>query len=190
MRLNEEQRKKAEENMGLVGKVIKDRVHGLGRPGMISFEDLFQTGCVGLCKAAATDKGGGSFSTYAYRLIWNEISDALARHNRMGRREQEMVKAIKEESEGLRMKDGPAWEQAYVKEMHDMLSAAGERAGGVVSFGIRALELSAQGYGSREVGRIMGAKPGTVRMWMTRARRYLKERPGISYLSQSVKKAE
>ena len=39
-------------------------------------DDLFQIGCIGLCKAAATDKGG-CFSTYAYRLIWNEICTAL-----------------------------------------------------------------------------------------------------------------
>lgn len=175
MRLNEEQRKKAEENMGLVGKVIKDRVHGLGRPGMVSFDDLFQTGCVGLCKAAATDRGG-CFSTYAYRLIWNEISDALVRHGRMSRREWELAKT--ENLEGW-VKDSPVWEQAYARELHDILSSAGKRAGGAVSFGIRALELSAQGYGSREVGQIMEAQPGTVRMWMTRARRYLKDRPNI-----------
>ena len=143
MRLNEKQRKKTEENMGLVGKVIKDKVHGLGRPGMMSFEDLFQMGCVGLCKAAAMDKGGGCFSTYAYRLIWNEISDARVRHNRMRCREREIVKA---ENEEIWMKDGSVWEQAHAKEIHDMLSSAGERAGGAVSFGIRALELSAQGY--------------------------------------------
>ena len=174
MRLNEEQRKKAEENMGLVGKVIKDRVYGLGRPGMMSFEDLFQTGCVGLCKAAATDRGGGCFSTYAYRLIWNEISDALARQGRMSRREL----AGLENREGP-VKDSAAWEQAYARELRDALSSARERAGGAVSFGIMALELSAQGYGSREVGLIMGARPGTVRMWMTRARRYLKDQPGV-----------
>ena len=40
-----------------------------------SHDDLYQIGCIGLCKAAATDKGG-CFSTYAYRLIWNEICDA------------------------------------------------------------------------------------------------------------------
>lgn len=176
MRLNEEQRKKAEENMGLVGKVIKDRVHGLGRPGMMSFDDLFQTGCVGLCKAAATDRGGDCFSTYAYRVIWNEISDALARHGRISRREREMVKA--ENGEG-QVKDSLVWEQAYARELHDILSLAGKRAGGAVSFGIRALELSIQGYDSREVGQIMKAQPGTVRMWMTRARRYLKDQPNV-----------
>lgn len=172
--MNEEQRRKAEENMGLVRKVIKDRVHGLGRPGMMSFDDLFQTGCVGLCKAAATDRGWNCFSTYAYRLIWNEISDALVKHGRASRRE--LVKA--ENMEGW-VQDSLVWEQAYVQELHDILSSVGERAGGAVSFGIRALELSAQGYGSREMGQIMKAQPGTVRMWMTRARRYLKDRPDV-----------
>lgn len=44
--------------------------------GIYILDDLFQIGCIGLCKAVATDKGG-TFSTYAYRLIWNEICDAI-----------------------------------------------------------------------------------------------------------------
>lgn len=75
MTLTVEQQRKAEENIGLVGKVLQDKVHG-DSFGIYTREDLFQIGCVGLCKAAATDKGG-CFSTYAYRLIWNEICTAL-----------------------------------------------------------------------------------------------------------------
>ena len=82
MKLDQEQQNKMEENMGLVGKVIKDRVHGLDRNGIFTYEDLYQIGCIGLCKAAATDRGTGCFSTYTYRLIWNEICDALISGNR------------------------------------------------------------------------------------------------------------
>lgn len=57
MKLTAEQQRKAEENMGLVGKVIADKVHGTYF-GSYTREDLFQIGCIGLCKAAATDKGG------------------------------------------------------------------------------------------------------------------------------------
>lgn len=57
MTLNDVQRKQVEENMGLVGKVIKDRVHGMNGLGIYTYDDLFQIGCIGLCKAAATDKG-------------------------------------------------------------------------------------------------------------------------------------
>lgn len=75
------QQKKVEANLGLVHKVIHDKIHSVGQA--YSYDDLFQIGCIGLCKAAATDKGG-TFSTYAYRLIWNEICDAMiyaARHS-------------------------------------------------------------------------------------------------------------
>ena len=76
MKLSEENQRKVEKNLGLVHKVINDQVHGPYQLGIYTREDLFQIGCIGLCKAAATDKGG-NFSTYAYRLIWNQICDAL-----------------------------------------------------------------------------------------------------------------
>lgn len=61
MTLTVEQQRKAEENMGLVHKVIGDKVHG-NRWGFYTYEDLFQIGCIGLCKAAATDKGRHLFN--------------------------------------------------------------------------------------------------------------------------------
>lgn len=48
MTLNDEQRKKVEENMGLVGKVIKDKIHGINQMGIYSQEDLMQIGYLGL----------------------------------------------------------------------------------------------------------------------------------------------
>ena len=85
--LTKEQRIKVEENMGLVGKVIQDCVHTLGAGSMFDYDDLFQIGCLGLCKAAQTDKPGHTvaFSTYAYRLIRNEIYTELERATRRGR---------------------------------------------------------------------------------------------------------
>ena len=76
MKLNNAQCTLVTENLRLVHKVIHDKVHSPQQLGMFSYDDLFQIGCIGLCKAAATDKGG-VFSTYAYRLIWNEICSAL-----------------------------------------------------------------------------------------------------------------
>lgn len=53
--LTNEQQIKVEENMGLVGKVIQDCVHTLGTGCIYDYDDLFQIGCIGLCKAAQTD---------------------------------------------------------------------------------------------------------------------------------------
>ena len=44
MTLNDNQRKQVEENMGLVGKVIKDKVHGVDGLGIYTYDDLFQIG--------------------------------------------------------------------------------------------------------------------------------------------------
>ena len=58
MKCTPEIQQKVKDNMGLVGKVIKDKVHNLNGSGFYSYEDLYQIGYIGLCKAALTDKGG------------------------------------------------------------------------------------------------------------------------------------
>ena len=67
MTLTAEQQKKVEQNIRLVQKVINDKVHGPYQLGIYTYDDIFQIGCIGLCKAAATDKGG-TFSTYVLRV--------------------------------------------------------------------------------------------------------------------------
>ena len=76
MKLNHVQSILVTQNLKLVHKVIHDKVHNPHQLGIFAYDDLFQIGCIGLCKAAVTDKGG-VFSTYAYRLIWHEICSAL-----------------------------------------------------------------------------------------------------------------
>lgn len=167
MTLTQEQRKIVEENMGLVGKVIRDKVHRSSRGGIYSYDDLFQAGCIGLCKAAATDKGG-CFSTYAYRLIWNEICDELIRATRLTQKEQ-----ASDTIEILIDANGHPTDPIGQCELRQMLEQAKRSARGAAAKGIRCLELSMEGYSSQEIGRIVDAEPATVRMWMTKARRYL-----------------
>ena len=174
--MTQEQQKIVEENMGLVGKVIKDKVRQLGQPGVPSYDDLFQTGCIGLIKAAMTDKGG-TFSTYAYRLIWNEICDELVRNTRLVLNEQpaDTIEIFKQGQDPL--------------ETHDLrhtLQQAKEQARGGAARGIECLELMVQGYNSQEIGDIVGADAGTVRMWMTRARKYLKGLPELRQYAEAV----
>ena len=168
-----EQQKIVETNMGLVGKVIKEKVHRLGQPGTPSYEDLFQTGCVGLCKAVMTDKGG-CFSTYAYRLIWNEICDELIRNNRLVLNEQSTDAA-----DILSEPTSSYQDSLAASALRYAIRQAKAKAHGGTARGIQCLELTVQGYSSKEIGTIVGADPGTVRMWMTRARKYLKSLPEI-----------
>lgn len=173
MTLTPEQAQIVEENMGLVGKVIKDKVHGLGQPDTPEYDDLFQTGCIGLCKAAATDKGG-CFSTYAYRLIWNEICDELARSTRLIQKEQgsDAIDAVVDA--GIRDEN-----PLHASELRHTLRQAKSNAPGAAAKGITCLELTIQGYNSKEIAKLFQAEAATVRMWMTKARRYLRSIPEL-----------
>ena len=168
-----EQQKIVEANMGLVGKVIKEKVRRLGQPDTPSYEDLFQAGCIGLCEAAITDKGG-CFSTYAYRLIWNEICDELIRNTKLVLNEQS-TDTVDVLSEAASAHPDPL----TIFDLRHTIGQAKAKAQGGTARGIQCLELTVQGYTSKEIGAIVGADPGTVRMWMTRARKYLKSLPEL-----------
>ena len=160
--------------MGLVGKVIKDKVRGLNQLGCFTYDDLFQIGCIGLCKAAATDKGG-CFSTYAYRIIWNEICDVLIQATKCSSREQLLERSDYQDGQNLALAD--QLQRSEVKAiLLDAIHTAPER----ISNGIRCLLLTQEGYSSKELGQVFCAEPATVRMWMTKARRYLQDQPGLA----------
>lgn len=171
MQLTAKQQRIVEDNMGLVGKVIKDKVYG--NDSIFTYDDLFQIGCIGLCKAAATDKGG-CFSTYAYRLIWNEICDALIRTTRLSQNECSIEECGPQPVRKIRPID-----QISHLELQMLIRKAKERASGVTAKGIECLELSVAGYKSREIGEMMNADASAVRMWMTKARRFLMVQPEI-----------
>lgn len=174
MTLTERQQRIVEANMGLVGRVIKDKVHGLGQEGAFTYDDLFQIGCIGLCKAAATDKGG-CFSTYAYRLIWNEICDALVKTTRVNQNE-----TVMEANDILRGVQEHMPDPLEACELKQILESARRSADGVTAKGVQCLMLSAQGYTSSDLANIFNASASAVRMWMTKARRYLRDFPELA----------
>ena len=160
MKLSPAQQKKVEENMKLVGKVIKDKVHGFNQSGIYSYEDLTQIGYIGLCKAVYTDKGG-CFSTYAYRLIWNEICDALIKANSQYSREISLEGANGTEAEYL--------EPDIPGELSAALCIVTKRATPAVQNGIKALRYASNGYSSREIGRMLDQSDNTIRSRRSRA---------------------
>lgn len=180
MKLNEQQRQIVAENMGLVGKVIKDRVHSPNQLGIYTYDDIFQIGCIGLCKAATTDKGG-CFSTYAYRLIWNEICSALIYASRRSAEELPTDPEVMEPPAryGEDMFEGSI-------ELNNLLDMAEDQAEGVTAKGIRAIRLMADGYTCREIGEQMGANANNVTAWVSKARKYLKTNPALLELKTTT----
>lgn len=172
MKLTVEQQRIVNENMGLVGKVISDKIHGLDECSIYSYDDIYQIGCIGLCKAAVTDTGG-CFSTYAYRLIWNEICDALIYATRRQIREK------LSDDRPVQYADRKTDEIELKLDIQTALQTAKSKANPTVCKGIDALVMHSRGLNSREIGEKMNAAPNLVTAWISKARKYLKECPEV-----------
>ena len=170
--------------MGLVGQVIKDRVHNIKNIGLFTYDDLFQIGCIGLCKAADSFKPGKyRFSTYAWILIRNEIFDALdyATVRRIHEGAADLSSSLDKRSLYLE----PFPEPDY--GIDHILSGALEQTRGVTAKGIKAIRMLADGYTHREIGELMGGvNANNVAAWVARARKHLKSQPEIAELVGSI----
>jgi RNA polymerase sigma factor (sigma-70 family) len=181
--LPSERNKLIEDNMGLVGKVIKDRVEFVDGIGIYTYDDLYQIGCIGLCKAADAYRPGGraSFSTYAYVSIRNEIFSALEYATLRRSRELSTDPLWLAEQIECELPD----ESLY--DLERALADAQSSATGIYAKGIAAIRLLAAGYSHREIGRHMGASDNNVSAWVARARKNLRARPDIAAALEELK---
>ena len=173
MRLSEEEKRLVEDNINLVHKVINDKVKCLNLITAFTREDLFQIGCIGLCKAVVTDKGG-HFSTYAYRLIWNEICDALITNSKKWRNEvsvETIPENINDDSD------------IYGSDIYELLKKHIDNASASTKKGIMALIWMQEGYTSKEIGGMYGVKANLVTAWISKAKKYLKNQKEIIELA-------
>ncbi len=170
LQLTEEQRIKVEANMGLVNKVIQDCVHTPDKGCIYDYDDLFQIGCIGLCKAAQTDRPGhkSAFSTYAYRLIRNEIYTQLEYATRRGRE-------LATDPEGLpcAILDVDLGEQDACEELMRLLDRAEMTAAGTTAKGLQAIRMRIDGFSCREIGEHFGSPANHVTAWIAKARKHL-----------------
>lgn len=169
--LTEEQRVKVEGNMGLVGKVIKDCIHALDTGCIYTYDDLFQIGCIGLCRAAQTDQSEhkGAFSTYAYCLIRNEIYTQLEYATRRGREQ-----ATDPAELPCGVLDENLEEREACRELMGLLDHAEATATGTTAKGIQAIRMRIDGYSSKEIGALLGAPANHVTAWVSKARNHIR----------------
>lgn len=171
-----------EENLGLVIQVIKDLVRGVNQIGIFTYEDLIQIGRVGLCKAALSyNPPKAKFGTYAYTVIRNEIFDAL---------EYASVRRTHEASDDFEtvMSTIPVYDDPFEERigLEALLNTLQSKTTGIISKGIRALRLNADGMSYKEIGELFGVTANNVTAWASKARKYLSTNPEILALRESV----
>ena len=157
--------------MGLVGKVIKDCVHTLGRGCIYTYDDLLQIGYIGLCKAVQTyqPEYKNAFSTYAYRLIQNEIYTQLEYAARCGREQATDPAELPCGGQNDSLE-----EQEACRELMNLLDRAEATATGSTAKGIRAIRMRIDGYSSKEIGELLGAPANHVTAWVSKARNHIR----------------
>jgi len=197
MHLSKEQQLLVEDNLALVRTVIRDKVHGPGSIGVFTYEDIYQIGCIGLCKAAYTDKYQYAynrenayseeetrFSTYAYRLIWNEICTMLGYATKVRAESvidpDDVLTLVEMDQAGI---DDDIAETEFRSALESVIRKAAKSATGVTAKGIQALQYMAQGYTSTEIAGMMGGVScHHVTAWVSKARKYLKNNPELASL--------
>ena len=169
---------KVAKNIGLIHKVMQDKLQPPYQVGMYSYEDLYQIGCIGLCKAASTDKGG-TFSTYAYRLIWHQICDAMIYATR--RQTKETACDV---TPYIAAKQEPPEELSdFRMDIKRALEQAKADAPPSTRKGIDAICMMSKGYTSSEIGEKMDASAKLVCAWVSKARKFLKSRPEFAQIA-------
>lgn len=170
-----EQQKKVTDNMALVAKVIREKVSPPYQVGMYTYDDLYQIGCIGLCKAVATDKGG-TFSTYAYRLIWNEICDALIYATRRQSRE-----ILIEDDKFLA--DSRTYMDFEELDKRELTRVAVTKAkASATPFMVRCIDIlirKSRGESCKDIGKSMGVSDKQIASYVSKARKYLKNHPDM-----------
>lgn len=186
--LNEEQRRLIEDCNMTDGRLMV--VHQAVRKHVVvnetifgfSYDDLYQEGCLWLCKAAATfqpDKGV-KFETYAFKVIVN----GLRTYCRLMCSKQKRQCTLPLYSEGdedilsldqFPMPEPHMEERIFELETLGLLHSMKRKYTGTVKLGIEAIEWKVKGFTGKEIADMYGVKPNLVGAWISRAASRLKE---------------
>ena len=171
--LTDAQRELAEHYLSVVDWVIMDHIKVNPQVCGLDYGDVYQEGCLHLCRAAASYTGvPENFGVYARKVVRN----GLISYCRQVCRHEPSLPLLEE----CQSEDGPAeeagsrLEQAILdrliqEDLFRALHRAHRKSSGVVRLGIEALELKAKGINGREIAELYGVKPNHVGAWISRA---------------------
>jgi RNA polymerase sigma factor, sigma-70 family len=180
--LNDSQRRLAEQNLNIVSRVIYR--HIIVNETLVGFEydDLYQEGCIWLCKAAASFQTGKGvpFTAYAEKVVAN----GLRTHCRLmgGKQKWSCCIPLYSDSDILRstleqIPDITYQEDGMLTDMDVMqlLHRLKRQYTGTARLGIEAIELKVKGYSGKEIAAMYGVKPNLVGAWISRAKQKLRQ---------------
>lgn len=188
--LNDEQKRLVEANLHLVSKVIRCGIHVNESVCGLGYDDLFQEGCICLCRAAATyNENRSQFPTYACKVIHNGLlsycrrvcnAEKYTADLRIGDNGELMVLG-----RIVALPDSVSQRIATIEAL-DILYSQRQRYRGITKRGIEALAMKIQGMGVTEIAEVYRVPPSYVGAWISRAvGRLRKDKKFLAELSES-----
>ncbi|MBO5177796.1 MAG: sigma-70 family RNA polymerase sigma factor [Lachnospiraceae bacterium] len=171
--MTKKEQRLVEEHLELVNRIVRgtmsinENIQGLG------YEDLYQTGCEALCKAAVTyrEDRGASFVTFADVVIKNSLLSHCRKISRI-QAPLSYLDAPVADNENITYGDVLCAKEEHGisdRETDFMLDQMEQQFTGIAKKGIAALRLRYQGHDGDEIARHFGVKPNHVSAWVSRA---------------------
>lgn len=176
-RLTPEQQLLVEQHLSVIHWVLIDYIHVNENIYGLGYDDLYQEGCIYLCKAAVTYRAGQSkFSTYAKSVVRN----GLISYCRLMCSKQRRFSRLEVGEHGELMADGEVLESAdrsasniSMLETQALLESTKKKYRGVTRLGIEALALQLQGYRITDIAAAYQVPSSHVGAWISRSRQKL-----------------
>lgn len=171
--LTDEQRCLVTEHMSVVHWVIIENIHVNERIYGFNYDDLFQEGCIWLCRAAVSyNTSLSQFSTYAKKVVRN----GLISYCRGMCDKQRRFSRLEIGEHGELIADGAVLHQidefnAHISlvETLSLLESRKQDYSGIARLGIEALELKINGSSIKEIAQLYGVPSSHVGAWISRS---------------------
>ena len=191
--MDKKQQRLVEDNLQVVklaihkNIIVNDNLYGF------EYDDLYQEGCIWLCKAAVSfDKTRNvKFSTYAERVVIN----GLRTYCRLmcSKQKHHILLPIQkdQDDEAFSLDQIPAedtLEQLFEEQdIYILLQSMKQQYSGTIRLGIEAIEWKVKGLSGAEIAKMYGVKPNLVGAWIVRAASKLKKNSDfMKYFNPSV----
>jgi len=181
IKLTLEQQTLVEDHVSIVHWVIIEKINMNNSIYGFGYDDLFQEGCIWLCKAAvAHDVTRSQFSTYAKRVVHNGL---LSHCRRICRQQRRISQLDVENYEELALSRSISAQTQSFHHYHsmletlDLLESRKQDYHGIARLGIEALELKVQGNSITDIAALYQVPSSHVGAWISRAAAKLRKDP-------------
>jgi RNA polymerase sigma factor (sigma-70 family) len=179
--LNDNQRQLAVNHIDIVKWVIYEHINVNENIFGLSYDDLYQEGCLCLCRAAVTHNGErAQFVTYAQVVVKNGLLTYCKKMVKKPRNFISIEDLPLDAGGDISDKTNYADDGVYDAILSDavvfgLLESVKPEYNGIVRLGIEALEMKIKGYTGADIARLWGVEQNHVGAWISRAKDKLRK---------------